>query len=143
MTKAIKKTKKKSIQQNSTESSGEFLPTLAMRKWLYASQELPITASITDVAKRAKVDRTNWYLWLNIPEFVEWWDKQWKKYIMVHRHKLDLIGFKKAETDHTWWRDMKKIVGEAVPEDAPISPIQVNNQINVDKYMEEVPSAKD
>ncbi len=131
-------------RQNSTPPEKMFSPTPAMQKWLAAAMELGLTATISQISEKSKVDRTTWYTWIDKPQFVEWWDNMWKKYIKLHRHKLDLIGFKQSETNHDWWRDMKKVVGEPIPSD-PIpgmAPIQVNTQVNVDKYMEEVPDAK-
>jgi len=149
--KIIAKVKEKKVvltekknQQNSTLSTKKFIPTPAMKKWLAAAMELGVTASVSEISEKSKVDRTTWYTWIGKLNFVEWWDKEWKMYIKTQRHKLDLIGLKQAETNHDWWRDMKKVVGEPVPSD-PIPgmpPIQVNTQVNVDKYMEEVPGAK-
>lgn len=119
------------VQQDSTNVPTVWEPNTNMLKWLDAAEELGFTASITDIAKKSGVDRTTWYFWQNDENFVEWWDKIWKKYIKLHRHKLDLIGLKQAETDHTWWRDMKKVVGEPIPEDPiiPSTAIQNNNNI--------------
>lgn len=121
------------IPQNSTIEVVVYKPTPAMTRWLCSAEKLGISASITQISKDSKVDRTNWYKWQEDSQFVEWWDQSWKRYIKLHRHKLDLIGFKKAETDHEWWRDMKKVVGQAIPPDVatPVSPFQNNTIINL------------
>lgn len=119
------------VPQNSTSDIKVWEPTPTMLKWLEAAEELGIGASITSVAEKAGVDRKNWYWWQADDKFVEWWESQWKKYIRLHKHKLDLIGLKQAETNHDWWRDMKKVVGEPIPEDPiiPSTAIQNNNNI--------------
>lgn len=97
--------------QKSTEEIEVFQPSKGMMKWFEVAVELGHTAAITDIAKKAKLDRDNWYQWLERPQFVEWWDNMWKRYITLNRWKLDAIGMKKAETDYQYWHDMMERMG--------------------------------
>jgi hypothetical protein len=99
------------VQQNSTDLVKAFEPTPHMLKWLETAIELGHTASITDISKESKVDRTNWYLWIRNQKFVEWWDSQWQKYLKVNRWKLDAIGMREAEKDHQYWKEMMERTG--------------------------------
>jgi hypothetical protein len=98
-------------QHNSTEIETPFVPTVHMLKWLETAIELGHTATITEVSKEAKVDRTTWYLWIKDPKFVDWWDNQWQTHLALNRWKLDAIGMSKAESNYDYWRDMMQRTG--------------------------------
>ena len=118
------------IPQNSIDEPKIYEPTKTMLKWFQAAVELGYTASISAVSKKAKVDRKNWYWWIEDIKFVEWWDRQWKKYLSTNRWKLDAIGMKKAEKDYTYWHDMMKRTGNIKPENpSPMFAAQFNNNI--------------
>ena len=101
-----------------------------MVKWLGKSFELGYAASITDIAKETGLNRDNWYQWLDRDGFVEWWDLQWQKELKRTRWKLDSIGFKKAEKDYSFWRDMMNRTGNTIPEPSNIGQ-QINTQFNL------------
>ncbi len=92
--------------QKSTKKVIPFVPTKAMMKWFDTSIKLGHTASISDVAKKSKLDRKNWYIWMDKLGFVEWWDQQWQKFFAANRWKLNAIGMKQAEQNYSYWRDM-------------------------------------
>lgn len=121
-------------EQKPTELVKSFRPTPHMILWLEKSMELGFGATVSEISKQSNVDRTNWYMWIRKPEFVEWWNTQWQQYIRAVRHKLSLIGLKKAESDYTYWKDMMTVTGNIQPEGpAMISPTQIN--VNLDKYI--------
>lgn len=115
---AIQPSKSKAPQKSTPAGVRPFVPSRAMMRFLAAADELGPSAPITQIAKAAKVDRDNWYQWIERPQFVEWWDKQWSTQFKLHRWKLKAIGMKHAQDDHAWWTDMMKIMGE-MPQDNP------------------------
>ncbi len=110
-------------QQKATE---KFNPSSAMVKWFETALELGYTASISSVAEKAKLDRTNWYRWLPMPGFVDWWDSQWQQYLKVHRWKLDAMGIKQAERNYDYWHDMMIRVGNLSNKPDSQNNIQIN-----------------
>lgn len=115
--------------QKSAPAGPEFVPTKGMLRWFEAAAELGYHETITGVAKEAKLDRDNWYQWLEKPGFVEWWDRQWAKHLRTNRWKLDAIGMKKAESDYSWWQSMMQRTGLAEaekPTTGPSTAIQIN-----------------
>ena len=121
-------------EQNITIPEKKFKPTPHMFLWLEKSMELGFGASVFDISKQAKVARTNWYMWIRNPDFVQWWDDQWQQYIKSARHKLTLIGLKKAETDYTYWSDMMKATGN-VPTEVQPTPNATQVNVNLGKYI--------
>lgn len=120
--------------QNFTPVKVEFKPTPHMYRWLEKAIELGHGASITEISKNSKVERRNWYIWIRNPNFVNWWDTQWKQHLMINRWKLNAIGMKNAESDYTYWKDMMMVTGNMQPEGpAIVNPTQVN--VNLDKYI--------
>lgn len=113
-------------QQKSTKEVVPFEPSRGMLRWFAAAVELGPNASITEVAKKAELDRSNWYLWLEKDGFVEWWDEQWGKFLRLNRWKLDAIGMKQAERNYDYWRTMMERVGNIVPEKTPATANQFN-----------------
>lgn len=117
-------------QQISAAEKKIFVPTKVMQGWLVKSIELGYTASINDIAKAGGYDRSNWYKWLDVAGFVDWWDSQWQKYLRTSRFKLDMIGFKQSEKDYRFWKDMMNRTGNTIPEPAQIG-AQINTQFNI------------
>lgn len=129
------KQESKEIQKNESphglyKTKSTFKPSEGMVKWLGKSFELGYAASITDIAKETGLNRDNWYQWLDRDGFVEWWDLQWQKELKRTRWKLDSIGFKKAEKDYSFWRDMMNRTGNTIPEPSNIGQ-QINTQFNL------------
>ena len=121
---------KNNTLQNSTKIEKPFKPTKGMLKWLEKSFELGYLASISEIAEGAGLNRDNWYQWLSKDEFVEWWDSQWHKELIINRWKLYAIGLKKAEKSYRFWKDMMNRVGNTIPEPASIG-AQINTQFNI------------
>ena len=123
----------KAIQQNSTKVLTIFEPTPSMIKWLDSAMKLGYMASITDVSRESKVERTNWYKWIENPLFVEWWNKLWQKHLHSQRWKLDAIGMKKAESDYQYWKDMMAITGSPIPDPAQQqqNPVAQGGNVNI------------
>ena len=113
-------------QQDSTKEVAPFEPSKGMLRWFDAAVELGPTATITAVAEKAGLDRTNWYLWLEKDGFVEWWDEQWGKFLRVNRWKLDAIGMKQAERNYDYWHTMMERVGNITPDKTPSTANQFN-----------------
>lgn len=113
-------------QQQSTELAEGFEPTNGMIRWFEAAVEAGHTATISDIARQAGLDRTNWYLWLKKPGFVEWWDKQWGQFLRVNRWKLDAIGMKQAERNFDYWQAMMERTGNLRPKESGGIAQQIN-----------------
>jgi hypothetical protein len=125
-------------EQISTIVKKEFVPSRLMQSWLATAFELGYTASLTDIAEALKVDRGNWYKWLNKDGFVEWWDSQWQKELKRTRWRLDSIGFKKAEKSYRFWKDMQNRTGNTIPEAGNVGQ-QFNTQLNIaDDYWKRI-----
>jgi hypothetical protein len=119
-------------KQNPTEIENDFTPTKGMIKWFETTLELGHTASISEVARQAELQRSNWYQWVLIPGFVEWWDNQWQQYFKENRWRLKAIGLKQSERNYDYWHDMMVNSGQ-LNEKSPS--VQVNTQVNLDKYI--------
>lgn len=121
------------VSNNSTESI-EFKPTSSMKLWIAASIQLG-TDNITKIAKECEVDRKNWYLWLKKPGFIEWYEKELQRSVVLIRQRLDNIGLRKAETDFRYFEAMQKVLGRDLSDDKdPKSPgVQVN--FNANKFI--------
>lgn len=110
-------------QQNSPKP---FEPTKGMIKWFEAAIELGHTASITSIAEKSELDRSNWYQWLEMPGFVEWWDSQWQQFLKLNRWKLDAIGMKQAERNYDYWKTMMERTGNITQEKGTTTANQFN-----------------
>lgn len=90
----------------------QFKPTPAMMIWLTAAIRTE-SDSPSEIAEACdpKIDRTNWYKWLDIPGFIDWYNGEWSKKLRSIAPKLDMIGLKNAKKDHKYWQDMQKRVG--------------------------------
>lgn len=117
--------------QNHTE---QFKPTNGMLRWFDSALELGYGASITDVAIKSELQRSNWYEWIDKPGFVEWWDSQWQKYFVINRWKLKAIGMKQAERNYDYWHDMMLSSGQ-LQEKGNTTAIQFN--FNGGKYIKD------
>ncbi|KKL49703.1 hypothetical protein LCGC14_2312880 [marine sediment metagenome] len=105
----------------------KFTPSSPMKKWLVTSFDLGYGASVSTVSKAAKVSRRSWYNWIEIDQFVKWWDGMWQKHLMGMRWRLDAIGMKKAEKEYEYWKEMMVRTGNLAGEQEGTSPqAQVN-----------------
>lgn len=106
---------KKVAQQESTELQ-VFKPTEAMSKWLDTAIEY-LTTSPTNISRESGLDRTNWYIWIKIDGFEDWFYGEYKKRRKRILPKLDEIGMKFASKgDYNFWKDMNKKAGESLEE---------------------------
>jgi len=126
---------KDDVGQSAQNSTTPFEPSRGMMKWFDVSIQLGYGASISDVAEKSELDRSNWYQWLDKPGFVEWWDSQWQKYFHSNRWKLQAIGMKQAERNYDYWHDMMTASGQ-LQEQSKGTNVQVNTFIanKKDKY---------
>lgn len=90
----------------------QFVPTPHMLVWLDTAIRTE-AESPTEIAAACepKVDRTNWYKWLELPGFIEWYRGEWDRRLRAHGPRLDVIGLKNARRDHKFWESMQKRVG--------------------------------
>jgi hypothetical protein len=87
-----------------------FEPTPAMRVWLDKSIELE-TDDISKIALSCKVSRQSWYIWSKDPNFVQWFNSQWRDRIGQFGWRLDVIGLTKAKNNYSYWRAMQERIG--------------------------------
>jgi len=114
-----------------------FKPTASMKLWIATSADL-MTNNISEIADECGIDRTSWYKWLKKPGFLEWFEKEKERYMVLLRHKLDNIGVQKASNDFKYWKAMQKIAGRDVSEEAPAAPSSaVQFNFNSNKYVKE------
>src|SRR4030042_4559030 len=124
--------------QNITLTKNDFKPTRNMIKWLHVNVEHGYSASIEKIAQEVGIDRRNWYFWLKKEGFVNWWDEQTQKFLKLNRWKLDHIGFKKAENDYRYWKDMMNRTGNTIPDNINVGQ-QVNTQFCItDEHLERI-----
>lgn len=120
--KTVSKTTKKSVVKvennlpTSLAEKIEFKSTAAMRLWVRVSVTLD-TTKITTIAQECGVDRNNWYNWLKRPGFLEWYDSEREKAMVLLRSQLDAIGLKQASKDFRYFKLMQKIAGRDVSEE--------------------------
>lgn len=118
--------------QTIQKTTEPFKPTNGMLKWFDAALELGYGASISDVAVKSELQRSNWYEWINKEGFEEWWDAQWQQYFSMNRWKLKAMGMKQAERNYDYWHDMMQASGQLSSGQSTIA-VQVNNVINQKK----------
>ncbi len=100
-----------------------FKPTPHMIVWLDKAIEL-MTDNITEIATACGVDRTNWYKWLDLPEFNNWFKETWERKLKGQSFKLDVIGMKAAKRDTKALELMMRRVGTLT--DSPNTLQQIN-----------------
>lgn len=87
----------------------KFEPTAHMLVWLDKAIELQ-TDNISEIADGCSQSRTNWYDWLQIPGFENWYFENYKAKRRRWLPTLDKIGMKNASRDFNYWKEMKKAV---------------------------------
>lgn len=136
---AKKKTDTTELSITTTEEK-PFRSTPAMRLWVATAAELA-TDNISKIAEECKISRPTWYEWLAKPGFLEWYNEERERLMVLVRTKLDNIGLQMAKKDYRYWEAMQKIAGRKLSEDSQSSspvgtPIQQFN-FNSNKYIKE------
>lgn len=98
-----------------------------MLVWLDAAMRTE-SDSISDIAEACepKLDRTNWYRWLEQSGFIEWFNNAWNERIKGHSWKLDMIGLKNAKRDFNYWKSMQQRVGNLQDKPSSLNQFNVN-----------------
>lgn len=127
-----KQAAKQTITAELPQSVQPFKPTLHMINWLDTAIQLA-TDSPTPISAKNEQRRENWYDWLKIDGFEDWFYENYKKKRRRWLPKLDEIGLKMADKDFKYWEAMNKKAGEIL--DGASTNVQVNvlNQIKKDK----------
>jgi hypothetical protein len=135
-------TKSEALQVN-TEPSTEtknlstevkpFTPTPVMMIWLNTAIQTE-SESPTEIAEHCepKVDRTNWYKWLDIPGFLDWYTAEWNRKLRAHAPRLDIIGLKNARKDFKYWESMQHRVGNLIDTPKSLQQFNVNGEMSVE-----------
>lgn len=121
------------LSKNTTQEVN-FKPTSSMKLWVAASIQLG-TDNITNIAEECGVDRKNWYVWLKKPGFMEWYEQEMQRSVVLLRQKLDNIGIKKAATDYRYFEAMQRIVGRDLLDDKNEKGPGVQVNFNANKFI--------
>lgn len=109
-----------------------FAPTPHMKVWLETAMQLE-TDSPTDISDKSGIDRTNWYKWIDLTGFIEWFNAEWDRKLKGHAWRLDVIGMKNGKRDFNYWKSMQQRVGNLQDKVGPTVAIQFNSA----KYIKE------
>lgn len=122
------------VESNNSTEIVKFTPTPSMMIWLDAAMRTE-SDSISEIAENCepKIDRTNWYKWLEQDGFIEWFNNAWNERIKGHAWKLDMIGLKNSKRDFNYWKSMQQRVGNLTEKQSPTVAIQFNSN----KYIKE------
>ena len=89
-----------------------FKPTLGMEKWLDTAINLA-SDSPTEISSESGLSKTNWYEWLKLPDFEDWYYESYKNKRKRWLPSLDAMGMKHAKAGkYDFWKDMNKKAGE-------------------------------
>lgn len=108
-----------------------FTPTSAMQKWLDSSVKL-MSTNKSEISSDCGVDRNNWYHWVKVPGFQDWFMSEYKRLRQVILPELDEIGMKMARRGQfDFWKEMNRKAGDT--DSTPGVAIQVNNFLKKEK----------
>jgi hypothetical protein len=125
----MSKKKSNSIIAKDAEKVREFKPTLHMQKWLDTAVELQ-TDSPTEISAVAEQRRENWYDWLKVEGFEDWYYENYRKKRKRWLPTLDKIGLEQSKKGkYDFWKDMRKSAGEVEEENEPNIQVNVLNAI--------------
>ena len=124
----------KVITADSPQIVQQFVPTLGMQKWLDTAIEMT-TDSPTHIGSESGLSKTNWYEWLKVPGFEDWYYEAYRNKRKRWLPSLDAIGMKHAKAGkYDFWKDMNKKAGDILDDGVKTSVnVQVLNQIKKDK----------
>ena len=108
---------------NNITDTEAFKPTPYMQVWLNKAAELE-TDNISEISRGCDIERRNWYNWLAVPGFIEWFNREWDRRLQGHGWRLDVIGFKKSKKEYKYWEGMQRIRGKL--QDRPNMAQQIN-----------------
>lgn len=112
------------MSDNLPETVQEFKPTYAMKDWLDTSIQL-LTDNPTKISSENGQRRQNWYDWLKVDGFEDWFYENYKKGRRRILPTLDEIGMQWAKRgSYNHWKDMNTKAGDSVDQS------QVNVQFN-------------
>ena len=100
-----------------------FKPTPHMIVWLDTAIELA-TDSPAKVSAVNQQRRENWYYWVKLDGFEDWFYEAYKKKRRRWLPKLDEIGMIKSKDDFKYWEAMNKKAGDL--EEKQETNVQVN-----------------
>jgi hypothetical protein len=103
--------KNKKITAKDAEIVQKFKPTPYMEKWLDTAIELK-SDSPTEISAVAEQRRENWYDWLKLEGFEDWYYEEYEKRIRRWRPYLDKVGMKfSGNGSYNHWKDMQRFAG--------------------------------
>jgi hypothetical protein len=121
--------KVKSIIAKDAEIVQQFKPTPHMQIWLDTAIELQ-SDSPTEISAVAEQRRENWYDWLKVPGFEDWYYENYKKERRRWLPTLDRMGMEESgKGKYDFWKDMRKAAGET--EERPDTNINIINAIQL------------
>lgn len=94
-------------EEVNTETPQTWRPTDNQIKVLQAALSPETQPTISAWFREAGVGRENWYDWNKNPEFVSWWNEEWKKGMERLEPYLDKIGLIKAMKDYRYFEAMQ------------------------------------
>lgn len=115
---------------NDIEKVETFKPTLGMEKWLDTAVDIA-SDSPTEISRESQLDKSNWYQWLKVDGFEDWYYAAYKSRRRRWLPTLDKIGMTQAKRgSYNHWKDMNAKAGDST--DAPQGNIQINNLIKIE-----------
>lgn len=113
--KAIEKSKL--VRQNNAvlqTDATEFSPSHSMLKLMETALDLEAGNSIRQWCNRAGIARTNWYVWLKIPGFKEWWKKTYFEGLKQYESEWLKIGLSRMRKENPDAFKYWDVVGEKI-----------------------------
>lgn len=108
-----------------------FSPTPHMIVWLDTAMQLE-TDSPTDISDKSGIDRTNWYKWLDLVGFIQWFNAEWDRRLKGHAWRLDVIGMKNGKRDFNYWKSMQQRVGNLQDKPSSLQQFNVNGEMSLE-----------
>ena len=89
----------------------KYEPSPCQVEYLKAAISIGTNKNKAEVARVAEVRRQNWWEWLKVPGFYEWFMVEFKRAMASMVYELDLIGLQMAEKDFKYWEAMQQKYG--------------------------------
>lgn len=94
---------KKKVNKKPTKFKPNKRQIALLRAWANPEQKPTITA----ICETVGINRTTYYVWFSNDDFVEWFEKEWRRAMKDMEPYLDNIGLKKAVKDYKYWEAMQ------------------------------------